>query len=203
MGFIDNQTNDRDIELDNDMDSPTEERSYGEDENYATGRDLQNNEFKVKRTNPLDILKREVSKKIEKEPITVKVPERPAISLIFNTDLDVDLLAAYQRKATVKIKGGGSRLNEMQLAAMILFRLTAGIKVNGEQVFEEDGAPVTLRTPTLADDLGILSSQSLSILRELFGYDGHIIVAMREVMTACGYGDDISVDEDADEDFPN
>lgn len=182
------------------------EAGYGEeavDEQTVTGPGLNRGErIRVRKSNPLDKLKSTLNQKIKKDDVTFAIPERENVSLIFHTEMDLDLLTAYQRKATMKLKGGGTRFHEMNFAAMLLMHLSAGISFDGEQVFEEDGTPITLRSSSLADDLGVLSTQRVSILRALYGYDGHILITMRDLMTACGFGDDITVEAE-DDDFPN
>jgi hypothetical protein len=111
-----------------------------------------------------------------------RVPNRPTVEVAFRTYIEYDTLRMWSKKATQ-----GKRFNPLQMAYIVLSNLTAGVRVNGEEVLV-DGEPVTLVHQEFLSTMKV--SDFKTGVRKLYGSDGHIISTMQEVMEKAGYGDD-------------
>lgn len=119
-----------------------------------------------------------------------RVPNRPGVEVAFRTYVEYDTLRMWSKRSTQ-----GKRFNPLQMAFIMLSNLTAGVKVNGEEVLSDDGEPVTLVHPEFLSTVG--ADDFRTGLRKLYGSEGHIITTMQEVMEKAGYGgEDMDLDGD-------
>lgn len=156
-------------------------------------------EVAPKRNTPLTSLKDALAKKVVKAPVTLSVPARDGVTMRFNTNLEQSLLEAWRSASTRRGKRGKEdEINMLSLASKILFGQNEAILFNGEEEYGEDQTLISLRHRELAEMLGAESTTPIGICQALYGYDAHIVVAMEEVLVACGYSPDIDMETEED-----
>lgn len=146
----------------------------------------------------LDDLKEEVNKGTEGDIKWYPVPEKPNLSLAFNTYIDFDDLNAWFKKAEDGSRREKKTLNQLRLAQIVLSNKNVGIKIKGREA-TKDGEPLTLATSELHSLFGVRSTQQC--IKAIYRKDGHIIGTMAEVLADAGYGDfDLEAEDPLSED---
>lgn len=151
----------------------------------------------VKNT-PFAQLEALLAEEVQKPPVTLDIPGRPGMAMRFNTNVESDLLQAWQKRNTRKIRGK-EETDPMRLAATILASTAEALIFKGQEMTDEDGDLLNFRGVALARMLKADSTSQLAVIRKLYGFDGHIVVTMQEVLTAAGYDNEVDLG-DGDED---
>lgn len=139
------------------------------------------------RSVPLDSIKEELAADVETEDLPLPVPRRPGYELTFSTNLDGEKFDLWARKCKDRKALGG--IDELKLALFVLANQNTGIRRQGGPV-EVEGQPMTVRTQAFLDMTG--TGRPFDALRKLYGSDGHVQAAAREVLAECGYGEDLA-----------
>lgn len=159
----------------------------------AVDEDDFSDETPVKNISVLEAFKQSLKEDDAKgaEPYRLTVPERPAITLVFDTSFDYDTYQAWINKATDKKK---QDVNYWRLAVMVLSAQNTAIEFEGEEVPD-----FTLTSHELHDFLGVPRGSVAAGIRELYKKkDGHAIQSMRMVVEKAGYTMDGDVQEAED-----
>lgn len=148
---------------------------------------------------PLDALREALKVKAENEPVRLRVINRPAITIVFDTNIDSERLKAWDKAAVRKTGKGKGDKDIIIWSSMILANQMSGLLYEGEEVLDpETEQPLTIRSNIFRDLLGLPDTADRElVLKTLYGSDGHLIQAAGRVMQEAGYGDDT---EEMDED---
>jgi hypothetical protein len=161
----------------------------------AALRDLDDDEVlgAVEAINPLDALAAELSQDVETAYETLAVPRRPGIAVRYACDVSYDELVAWRKKAKDTTKPG--HLDEIKLATIILANKAVGLAVHGQPV-TVDGRELTFADRELRDRF-FGGRGPTGAIRHLYGLDGHIDAAAKQVLRLSGFGDELdAVDDD-------
>ena len=134
---------------------------------------------------PLDDLRAALKRQAHKEPTTLPVPSRPGVGVKFDCNLDSSLLARWYRSA--------SKANDpdpLRVAVNVIVNQMRGLVFNGVEVNDDEGKPITTRTATIREFLGLGGQATpTEVLRSLYGSDGYIQSVSNKVLELCGYGE--------------
>lgn len=118
--------------------------------------------------------------------LTLSVPRLPKYALRLDANLPFETYAAAVRAANDPTMPGG--VNEMQLACTLLVHQCVGVLLDGDDLVDDSGSPVTLHDPVLA---GLLhTTRPADTVRALFGRDGDVLAAGNRLVMSAGYGQD-------------
>lgn len=137
-------------------------------------------------TTQLDALEDELGAEVEGDDFYVPVPRRPGYELRFKSHLDGELMGKWARSAADRKALGG--IDELKLSKLVLTNLNTGIVRNGDLV-TVDGVPMTIRSRGFLDVMK--EGRPFDAVKKLYGSDGHLMAAAREVLSECGYGEDL------------
>lgn len=154
----------------------------------------------------LDRLQQALSEDTRTENYHHRIPKRKILRIILDPNIDGDKFQQWQRRAVnkgVKADGTGSNIDAMRLASIVVGNQMVGLEVatkdgGWEEAFDEDGAPLTFRSPKLREMLapGGVSVSASELVKKLFGNDGHLLDCSRILVEKAGYGDDELEDDD-------
>lgn len=134
---------------------------------------------------PLESLREAMKKKIEKEPITLRVPQRPNVAITFDTNLDIALLNRWSRSSQ---KAGD--LAMLNFSTLVLANQMRGMNYGGEEVLTQEGHRITFTSPLLKEFLGMPDTATrIEVFRTLYGLDGHINATANQIVTEAGFGE--------------
>lgn len=129
------------------------------------------------------------------EPVTLKVPRRPGVSLAFMPAIEDDDRKAWLRRSTKKSRrsAGNDEVDELQFAGLVLANTCVEVRFDGEAAVDGEGTPLTFRHKMLWDMLG--AHEPLTAIRALFASDAHVLVASNDVLLSAGYDDDLTSED--------
>lgn len=134
----------------------------------------------------LDDLKRELADTPD-DSIERQVPGRNII-LTFATNLSMDELNAFNKRAQRRTRSGGKRFDAAFAAALILAEKNTAITVGDVKKLDGDGHPLTLRSMDLLDLLGVATAADAA--RTMYGRnDGPLISDSARLIKASGFSD--------------
>lgn len=135
----------------------------------------------------LDQLKEVLSKKVEREPVFIEVPERPGVTVKISPNITQHQLRAWRKNAGEDTKNG---MDATKFACAVLGHTCVGIFINGEQVVNEDGIGLTFGSDAILDMTGT-TRPIPDCVRAFFGIDPHVESAALAVLEAAGYSDTV------------
>lgn len=141
----------------------------------------------TKEPNILAKLREEVSKKIERPEIEIRVPERPAISIVFSPNLTQNQINAWRRTAGDNSKAG---MDATKFACLVVGHSCRGLVIDGEDVLNDEGAPLTFASPEVLEMLDVTRPIPDGI-KAMYGLDPHIEATALAIMEAAGYSDSV------------
>jgi hypothetical protein len=170
------------------------------DSTFLKDRDIQDDiDLTPEKRTVLDDIKSALAKPVEKAPITLEVPGRPDMAVRFDTNIDADLLQAWTKRCTKRVKGE-PEVDTMRLASIVIASKAETVVYRNEDV-DFDGKPLNFQNTELGEMLRADSRSHLGVIRALYGYDGHILGVMNEILRAAGFDPDVDIQEE-DEDSP-
>lgn len=124
--------------------------------------------------------------------VTLDVPARPGVGVIYDPNIDSDILGTWRKRATQPQKQGGG-VDPLKLGLMILTAQCRGFTMNGVEV-TVDGEPMDFNTPRVREMVGLAAATSSgpNVARAFYGVDAHCIMTAEEVLSEAGYGDSIA-----------
>lgn len=140
----------------------------------------------------LDALNASLAKTVVREPVTLKVPSRPGMSLVFNPDIEFELFQTWTQRASKGRKDGTP--DYLRMALTVISHTNTDILMNGVS------SGKTVKDVSVHTSLGVPTGAVGTAIRKLYAVDGHAIQVMRRIIEAAGYsleGDE--VDEDGDD----
>jgi hypothetical protein len=140
---------------------------------------------------PLEALRQALAAPVERDPLTLRVPTRPGVTLRFVPNIDDERRRAWQARATKKSRrqGKDDELNEMLFASLVLANTHVATCFGGVDAHDEEDGPLTFAHRQLWDMVGATDPQSC--IRKLFANDAHVLIASGEVLLASGFEDDL------------
>jgi len=135
----------------------------------------------------LDQLKTALSKKVERDPIYIEVPERPGVLLKVSPNITQHQMRSWRKNAGEDSKNG---LDALRFACSVIGHTTLGFEINGQEVTNSDGVALTFASPEVMD-MTSTSRPLPDCVRAFFGIDPHVEAAAVAIMEAAGYGDTV------------
>lgn len=135
----------------------------------------------------LDRLRQELSKKIERQEILIEVPERPGVAIQVSPNITQHQLRAWRRNSGENTKAG---FDPTKFACYVIGHTCTGIYVDGEEAFNENGAPLSFASPEILD-MTNTTRPIPECVQAFFGIDPHVEAAALVIMDASGYGDEV------------
>jgi len=135
----------------------------------------------------LDQLKAVLSKKVEREPVFIEIPERPGVTIQVSPNITQHQLRAWRKNAGEDTKNG---LDATKFACAVIGHTCTGIFVNNEQVVNEDGIGLTFASDAILQ-MTDTTRPIPDCVRAFFGIDPHVESAALAVLEAAGYSDTV------------
>lgn len=135
----------------------------------------------------LDQLSQVVSKKIERDPVYLEVPERPGVTVKISPNITQHQLRSWRKNAGEDTKNG---LDATRFACAVIGHTTMAICINGEEVTNDDGVVLTFASPEIMQ-MTNTTRPLPDCVREFFGIDPHVEAAALAIMEAAGYSDTV------------
>lgn len=126
----------------------------------------------------LDQLRADIAVPLPRDEITLHIPERPHISITYDTRLSWDMA----KKIGSQVPDG----DILTIAAMTCSAQCLKIERNGEVVMDDDGTkPVTFKSKAFIDATGAVTTTEA--LRKFFGRDADVIGHYQALTEAGGW----------------
>ena len=143
----------------------------------------------------LEALRTTLAAPVDVEPITLRVPSRPGVTLRFRPAIDQETRKAWQKRATRKGRRGSQseEVDEMLFAQLVLANTHVAVSLSGVDAHDEEDTPLTFAHRQLWDMVG--ADDPRSCIRKLFANDAHVLIASGEVLMAAGFDDDLEASD--------
>lgn len=156
----------------------------------------------------LDDLRADLGRSVETPEKSLPVPRRPGVWMVYKPEIDYDMLRKWTARCTDRKT---KRVDQMRLAALVLTATQVGLEMvrggksgdpfaadsNREEAFGPDGDRLTFGSRALQDMLNTMEGAPGAI-KNLFGVDGNILLAMNRVLEDAGYSEYDLESDDAD-----
>lgn len=146
---------------------------------------------------PLEGLRDALTGPVQTEPIVLRVPGRPGVTIRCHTSMSQEQRKAWQKRSTKKARGKDPEVDEMLFAQLVLANTCEAVLFNGAEALDEEGTPLTFAHKQLWDMVN--AAEPSQSIRNLFGVDAHVLLASGEVLLASGFDDDLSDESDPTE----
>jgi len=140
----------------------------------------------------LDRLKANLSKKVERPLQRIEVPERPSVSVQFDPNITQQQLKAWRKQAGEGTSKDG--IDAAKFSLIVVSQTCRGIFLDDEQVYSEEGAPLTFASPEIKAWLD--ADTPTRAVVALFGVEPHVQAACVAILDAAGFGDSVDTVED-------
>ena len=152
----------------------------------------------VEKSSAMTDIRAALAKKVVNEPILLNIPGRPGVQIRCNTNIEFELLQAWNKRVTRKVQGQ-QETDNLRLATIIVANQVEVVVFHGADATNEDGSPLNFKGPEIADMLGLpKNAQAYQTVRQFFGNDGHVVHAMSDILSAAGYDNDVDLSSDED-----
>jgi hypothetical protein len=141
----------------------------------------------VKPPSVLDQLKEIVSKKVERDPVFLEVPERPGVTLKISPNITQHQLRSWRKNAGEDSKAG---MDATKFACFVVGHTCTGIFVDGEQAVNDDGIGYTFASQPIME-MTNTTRPVPDCVRAFFGIDPHVEGAALAILEAAGYSDTV------------
>lgn len=135
----------------------------------------------------LEQLRGVISKKVERSPIFIEVPERPGVTIRVRPHITQHQMKSWRKNAGEDTKAG---LDATKFACSVIGHTTIGIFVNGQEVLNKDGVAVNFASPEILE-MTQTTRPLPDCVREFFGIDPHVEAAALAIMEHAGFGDTV------------
>jgi hypothetical protein len=133
----------------------------------------------------LDDLKQALSVSVQNPEITLRVPAREHIDLVFNPNIEYSLIRRFYKQAETK-----DGVNQLKMAYMIISWTNVGVRVRGVLADDPAGERMTVKNQEFWKLLQARDTQDC--IYKLFGEkagEGHLINVADRILEEAGYGD--------------
>jgi hypothetical protein len=135
----------------------------------------------------LDRLRETVSKKVERSVVYLEVPERKGITLKISPNISQHDLRRWRKAAG---EGTKNDMDNIKFACGVIGHTTIGICMDDEEVFDNDGYPLTFSSEEILS-MTETTRPLPDAVRAFFGVDPHLESAAIAILEAAGYGDTV------------
>lgn len=135
----------------------------------------------------LDRLREKVSQKVERQVVYLEVPERKGITLKISPNISQHDMRRWRKSAGEDTKNG---MDATKFACGVIGHTTVGICIDDQEVFDEDGYPLTFSSQEILD-MTETTRPLPDAVRAFFGVDPHLEAAALAILDAAGYGDTV------------
>lgn len=152
---------------------------------------------------PLEMLRNALTEEVVSEDLYLRIPSRPTVKLIYGTDIDGEKFQLWQRRCTNRKTDA---VDVIKLSSIVLANQLKGVTLehNGKdiEVKGSDGEPLSLQHQEFRDmlirDPSQRNVEARLLIRAVYGKDGHLMAAAKEVIEKSGYSDEIGDEWDED-----
>lgn len=131
----------------------------------------------------LDGLRTELKKEIRNQPITLAVPSRDGMSIVYDTNIEANNLQTW-RKACAD-KKMPDNFDGLRFSCIILANQAKNVMFKGSIATDEDGKDLNFKNAKFLEMLD--APRAVEGVRKLYGIDGHIFIAADAILRAAGY----------------
>lgn len=142
-------------------------------------------------TTALDRLRQELARKVERPTILLEVPERPGVSVRISPNITQHQMRAWRKNAGEGTKPG---FDPTKFACYVIGNTTTGIVIDDEEVFSDEGNPLSFASPEILEMTNTTRPLPDCILA-FFGLDPHVEAAALAIMEAAGYGEEVETSD--------
>lgn len=135
----------------------------------------------------LDLLREKLEKKIERPDRLIEIPERPGVGILVSPNITQEQLRTWRKQAG---EGTKQDFNITKFSCYVLAHTNVGFFLEGEEIFDDDGNPMTFASPFIQEFLEVTRPVPEGV-RALFGIDPHLEAAAVAVLEAAGYGEEV------------
>lgn len=135
----------------------------------------------------LERLRNAVSRKIERSPQYLEVPERPGVEIEISPNITQEQMKAWRKNSGENSRNG---FDSIKFACYVIASCTRGIRIDGEEVLTEEGHPVSFASPEVLEMTGT-TRPIPDCVRAFFGIDPHLESAAVAIMDAAGWGEEV------------
>jgi hypothetical protein len=128
-----------------------------------------------------------ISKKVERQPIFIEVPERPGVTVKVRPQITQHQLKAWRKNSGEDTKAG---IDSVKFACSVIGHTTLGIYINDEQAVNANGVALTFASPEILEMTGTTRPLP-DCVQAFFGLDPHLEAAALAIMEHAGYGDTV------------
>ncbi len=136
-------------------------------------------------TTVLDSLKTELKRIVKNEPLTLAVPSRPGMAIVFDTNVEATQLQHWRKASSDKSMP--DKFDGLKFSAIIIANQALQILYKNEIAVDTEGNDLNFRNPNFTAMLG--ADRASAAVRKLYGVDGHIFIAANQILGAAGYDD--------------
>lgn len=137
----------------------------------------------------LDDLKQALSKASENPALTLRVPARPTLDLVFNPNIEYGVIRRFFKQAE-----GKDGVNQLKMAYMVIAWANTGIRVRGVLATDSEGNDMSVKNHEFQRMLESRDTQDC--IYRLYGEkagEGHVINVADRILEEAGYGDPRSI----------
>ena len=131
----------------------------------------------------LDSLRSELKREVRSQPVTLSVPSRDGMSIIYDTNIEANNLQAW-RKACAD-KKMPDNFDGLRFSCIILANQAKQVLFKGKVATDEEDKELNFRNSNFLDMLD--APRAVDGVRKLYGIDGHIFIAADTILRAAGY----------------
>lgn len=134
----------------------------------------------------LDAVRKAISAREPRRPITIKVPETPELSIRCSVDVQPTDLERWRSwsKADERLDADAA-----DLAAHILVHTCRAVLFDGKEVRDDEGKPLTFNSPELQRQVGAMDPTAA--VRAFIGNDWHLIAMGNVVLDKAGWTESV------------
>lgn len=145
---------------------------------------------------PLEGLRGALAAPVITEPVTLRVPSRPGVTIRCHTGMSQEDRKAWQNRSKKKVRGIGKEpeVDEMKFACLVIANTCEAVSFNGVDAHDSEDTPLNFRHRQLWDMVGARDPEAA--IRALFGVDAHVLLASGEILMSSGFDDDLTEDTD-------
>ena len=136
-------------------------------------------------TTVLDSLKNELKRVVKNDPLTLAVPSRPGMSIVFDTNVEATQLQHWRKASSDKSMP--DKFDGLKFSAIIIANQALQVLYKNEIAVDTDGNDLNFRNPNFTAMLG--NDRASVAVRKLYGVDGHIFIVANQILSAAGYDD--------------
>lgn len=134
----------------------------------------------------LDSLKNELKKEIKNKPITLMVPSRDGVSVVFDANIEASNLQTWRKACNNKSMP--DNFDGLRFSCIVIANQAKNIIFNGKIATDEENNDLNFKNPKFLEMLD--APRAVEGVRKLYGVDGHIFIAADQILRAAGYDSD-------------